>query len=101
MKSDSNAAGIVSGLSNLEHRASFRSHTSSVRELRNLLHERDPNFQVRIDRAKGQCNNAAREALRAETALKLNLEDEHRSVVIRVIDGLPATVDDLITAEPT
>jgi hypothetical protein len=102
MKGDMNASRKVTGwVAALAQKGGFRSHSSSVRELRKLLDERDPNFQTRIDRAKGQCNNAAREALRAETALKLNLEDEHRSVVVRVIDGLPAAVDDLIATEPT
>ncbi|MBC8009000.1 MAG: hypothetical protein H7067_02760 [Burkholderiales bacterium] len=75
-------------------------HSSSVRELKKILDERDPTFCARVERAKGQCNQAAREALRAETALRLSVEEEHRQIGVRVREGLPVAVDTLFSDEP-
>lgn len=50
----------------------------------------------RTDRAFRQWNQIVREHVRAETALKLSVGDEQRSVPVKVVDGLPKPFADAV-----
>jgi len=72
----------------------------TARELAELLHQYDPELRQRVERAFKQWNLIIRDYLRNETALRLSVGDDTRSVPVIVADGLPqpfeAVIEDLL-----
>lgn len=74
--------------------------TRTATELANLLNQYDPELRQRVERAFKQWNLIIRDYLRNETALRLSVGDDTRSVPVVVADGLPqpfeAVISDLL-----
>ncbi len=71
-------------------------HAATERFIQSLLYAFDPELPNRVRRIYRQWNNAVREYLRTETALRLSVEEKRQSVPIVVKDGLPLPFADIL-----
>jgi hypothetical protein len=68
------------------------------RKLRNLLESDEYRFKERVERAFKSWNQRIREQLRQETALRLSDGGRVQSVPVKIEDGLPDPLDDIIVS---
>lgn len=63
------------------------------------LEERFPGLKGRVEKAVREANAQLREALRAETGLKISTEKTRQNVPVRVVDGIPQRLLDVLVAD--
>jgi len=65
-------------------------------QLRDVLLRQDPDLRNKVERSFAQWNNILRDYLRNETGLRLSVGEDKRAVPVRIDDGLPLPVSDVL-----
>lgn len=76
-----------------------RSISPIEHDIGNRLEERFPGLHERVEKAVREANTQLREALRAETGLKLSTEKTRQNVPVRVVNGIPQRLLDILVAD--
>lgn len=69
------------------------------RDIGKRMEERFPDLHERVEKTVREANTQLREALRAETGLKLSTENTRQNVQVRVVDGIPQRLLDVLVAD--
>lgn len=68
------------------------------KQVARLLHERDAEMPNKVQRAFKQWNNIVRDHLRNEMGLRLTVGEETQAVPVRIVAGMPARFEALISS---
>lgn len=82
-----------------EFLADRRVFSQKEKDIGNRLNKRFPDLKKRVEKSVKEANTQLREALRSETGLKLSNEKTRQNVPVRVADGIPECLMDVLKVD--